>query len=115
VHTLITTCPRGPDSTVEDTPSPQSQFWSHYSEASFMNVLAAGRVLEIAAAQISATATEEETKGIKKLIKWHNGYTREHIGTSLAEIERFLAENRNFSGSDKIGEGDVSLLGALVW
>lgn len=77
-----------------------------------MNVLASGRVVEIGTQQLALqdSTTPEEAAGAKKLLKWHKGYVRQGLGGSLAEIEKFLKTNRNFSAADKIGEGDVSPL-----
>lgn len=90
-------------------PSAQSIFWNHFSEGSLLAVLQVGTMARLAAGAVSAGASEEAAKGAAKTAQWVAAYVKGNVQPMLAEVERFLGENGNFSGDkDKIGEGDVS-------
>jgi glutathione S-transferase len=109
VSRLIETYSSPSNAHVEAPASAKSQFWSHFSEASFMNILAAGRVVEIGAAGLAPSMSPQEAAGAQKLVKWHKAYVRGGVTQVLGLVEKFLKQNENFSGSEKLGEGDVSI------
>lgn len=69
-----------------------------------MNYMVANRVATLGAASLTDAA---DRPGAKKLAGFFKGYAGQGIASGLAEIERFLGSHPNFSGSDKLGEGDV--------
>ncbi|OWZ31803.1 glutathione transferase [Cryptococcus neoformans C23] len=98
-------------------------FWSHFAEASMMNLLQG-------MATVGATSqgwlsgkvpglpelSEDEKKGIQKYSSWvQDGYFRPNIQSPIDFAENFLAKQDApfFSGTSKPGEGDFMMFFAI--
>lgn len=46
--------------------------------------------------------------GVSALNKFLQRIARDNINPQLAEVEKFLTQHENFSGTSAVGEGDVS-------
>jgi glutathione S-transferase len=99
---------RFPHKDVEAASSPQSTFWGYFSEGSVMLFFQPARFLGIGAAQVKKNLSADEQKGAGELQKWFDGWSNTHVAMAMGEAEKYLGEHEWFSGSDKLGLGDVS-------
>lgn len=107
VHYLMTHYPHA----LEGTPSDSSVFWSFFSEGSLMLHLQPGRIVGMAASVLpnKPGTTPEQGQGITTMANWlRNGWVKKNVTIQLGEIEEFLTKSPNFSGTDTLGQGDVS-------
>lgn len=52
---------------------------------------------------------DDERRGMEKQLAWFTAWARSSVEPALAEADAFLADNANFSGEERLGEGDVSM------
>lgn len=97
---------------LETPASDDSVFWSHFSEGSLMlhlqSAVTALKVQQGFAAYRSLYLLLFFQRGASALADFIQKIARDNVRPMLLEVESFLEKNRNFSGSDKLGEGDVS-------
>jgi len=106
IHELLQVLPVPAD--IEAKAGYDSTYWSHASEGSLMLFLVPSLALGKASSYFPFFMF-----GAAQLNKWFQGWTGKNAQDVLDEAERFLEKHANFSGSDKLGEGDVSLLYCL--
>lgn len=95
---------------IEGTTSESSVFWNHFAEGSIMMFMQPARMTSLRRRGIMADTNvpEAEKRGAKLLGDLMIQTCADGANAALAQAEKFLEENDNFSGSDKFGEGDVS-------
>lgn len=94
---------------LEQHASPQSIYWSHFSEGTMMLHLQPARVLGIYADVVSKRLSPEAAKGARTLNDMFRTKWADHnVQLQLDTIEDYLAENEFFTGTKDIGLGDVS-------
>ncbi|BEI87974.1 uncharacterized protein CcaverHIS019_0106920 [Cutaneotrichosporon cavernicola] len=100
-----------PSPSTENEPSPNSLFWSHFSEGSLMLYLQPARFATLGMRQILKEdgLNRDTTKGVKMMNDWFQNWAREHATGALGEAETWLAGHELFSGSDKLGLGDFMM------
>ncbi|CAK9783416.1 hypothetical protein CC85DRAFT_254545 [Cutaneotrichosporon oleaginosum] len=95
---------------LESPASDDSIFWSHFAEGSLMLNLQAAvtamRVQQGFAAYRSLYLLLFFQRGASALSDFLQKIAQNNVRPMLGEAEAFLEKHRNFSGSDKIGEGD---------
>lgn len=101
IHELLNVFPSVP--AVESKAGYDSTYWSHACEGSLMSFLVPSLALGKAAAYFPFFMI-----GASALNKWFQGWTGKNAQNALDEAERFLEQHPQFSGTDKLGEGDVS-------
>lgn len=95
----------------ENNPSDHSYFWSHFSEGTMMLHLQPARILGMGAQAMAKKegVSAEQAQGIEMLSGWFkNGWVDKNVRLQLDKVEEFLSTHDNFSGTGRIGEGDVS-------
>lgn len=108
-----------PSPALQYPPSTSSTFFSHYAEATLMLYLQPARFAELGARKLRAGAkptldldplkNDDERRGMEKQLAWFTAWARSSVEPALAEADAFLADNANFSGEERLGEGDVSM------
>jgi glutathione S-transferase len=96
---------------LEQHPSDDSYFWSHFSEGTMMLHLQPALLLSMGAEGLAKKGgtTESQAEGINILYNWfNNGWVGKNLPLQLAEVEDFLSRHPNFSGTQSLGQGDVS-------
>lgn len=94
---------------LEQHPSFQSIYWSHFSEGTMMLHLQPARVLGIYADVIRKRLSAVEAKGATALNDLFRSKWADHnIQIQLDAVENFLENNDYFTGTKDIGLGDVS-------
>lgn len=97
----------------ESEASESSTFWNHFSEGSLMlHLQSAHTITKVRDGFYAYKALYLLLfflAGISALNFFMQGLERKNIKPMLQYTEEFLEKNENFSGSDKLGEGDVSL------
>lgn len=104
----------GPDApaSFEYPESPTSAFWSTFSEGTLMLNLQPTVVTSRVAAGLKSTLSDEgEKRGVDKLKKALFGVAVQNINAALQYVEEWLSKHANFTGTEKIGSGDVSSIG----
>lgn len=101
-----------PSSTTESSPSPDSIFWSHFAEGSLMLHLqaafTASKIWEGFSAYKALWLLGPFLGGVYAFNKFFQGLEKKNLQPMLDHVEEFLGGAVNFSGNDKLGEGDVS-------
>lgn len=93
----------------ERTPSAPSYFWSMFSEGTMMLHLQPSRVLSMMDAAIGKRLPPEQAKGAHALAQlFSTGWANPNVQKQLDTVDAFMEKNRFFSGTDLMGEGDVS-------
>ncbi|BEJ13335.1 hypothetical protein CspHIS471_0305090 [Cutaneotrichosporon sp. HIS471] len=98
---------------LETSPSEDSIFWNHFSEGSLMLHLQGG----ITAMKVQQGFASFKVlylllffqKGASALAEYIQNITKDNVKPMLVEVDKFLQKNHNFSGSDKLGEGDFMM------
>lgn len=102
----------------ESSASPDSIFWNHFSEGSLMLHLQAaftsGKVAEGFMSYKALYLLGPFLGGVWAFNKFNQGLEKKNLQPMLDYVEKFLEKNENFSGDDKLGEGDVSTLQILA-
>lgn len=94
---------------LEQQPSPQSIYWSHFAEGTMMLHLQPARVLGIYTDVISKRLSPEAAKGARTLNDMFRSKWADHnVQLQLDAVEAYLKENKYFTGTQDIGLGDVS-------
>ncbi|KAL7421970.1 bifunctional glutathione transferase/peroxidase [Cryptotrichosporon argae] len=99
----------------ETSASPDSTFWSFFSEGSLLTQLqgaatAGGTAQAFAAGAAGAPVSDEGKKAVLDFVKFYNtAAVAPNVGPQLAFVENWLAAHPAgfFSGSDKLGSGDI--------
>ncbi|CAK9785960.1 hypothetical protein CC85DRAFT_328313 [Cutaneotrichosporon oleaginosum] len=95
---------------IESSPSNDSYFWSHFSEGTMMLHLQPSRVLGMMDGAMDRRLSKEGAAGAHALYKLFNdNWVTRNVQAQLDFVEDFLSRNENFSGSDKLGEGDFMM------
>jgi glutathione S-transferase len=99
-----------PGAATEPEPSPDSLFWSHFSEGSLMLYLQPARFATLGMREVLADEglSRDTVRGVKMMNEWFQAWARKHATGALGEAERWLAGHELFSGSERLGLGDVS-------
>jgi hypothetical protein len=106
VHLLLT---RFHAPGLEAAASQDSVHWSHFAEGSLMLFLQPAFTLKRAAAVATGgIAGMLIAPVINRFAGWYIGMANTNITNMLAETETFLEQHTNFTGSEELGEGDVS-------
>lgn len=93
---------------LEQHPSPQSIYWSHFSEGTMMLHLQPARVLGIFTDAISKRLSPEAARGARALNDMFRSRWADHnIQIQLDTVEDYLRNNEHFTGTKDIGIGDV--------
>lgn len=97
-------------SSFEYPESPTSAFWSTFSEGTLMLNLQPTVVTARVSAGLKATLTDEgEKRGVDKLKKALFGVAVQNVNNALTYVEQWLSSHENFTGTDKIGAGDIMM------
>lgn len=109
IHSLLRA---HPTSGLESSPSDHSFFWTMFSEGTIMLHLQPSRVLSMMDGAMDKRLSAEQAKGAHALNRLFNdNWVSPNIQVQLDTVEEFLAKNKYFSGTDKLGVGDVSFVG----
>lgn len=93
----------------EGVESPTSAFWSTFSEGTLMIALQPTVVTSRVAAGLKGSLKDEgEKRGVDKLKKALFGVAVQNVNAALKYVEEWLGKHENFTGTDKVGSGDVS-------
>lgn len=93
---------------LEQQPSPQSIYWSHFAEGTMMLHLQPARVLGIYTDVMSKRLSPEAAKGARALNDMFRSKWADHnVQLQLDAVEAYLKENKHFTGTQDIGLGDV--------
>lgn len=99
----------------ENPESPTSAFWSTFSEGTLMLSLQPTVVTAKVSAGLQATLKNEgEKRGVDKLKKALFGVAVQNVNSALKYVEEWLSSHENFTGTDKIGAGDIMMHFALA-
>lgn len=109
VHRLLSTHSHAG---IEQNAGEDSVFWSHFAEGSLMLHLQAA----FTASKVAAGFASYKVlyllpffqRGVSSFNDFLQGLGRDNIVPMLEEVEAFLSQNDNFSGTSDLGEGDVS-------
>ncbi|CAK9786684.1 hypothetical protein CC85DRAFT_262658 [Cutaneotrichosporon oleaginosum] len=94
---------------IEAEPSPNSLFWSHFSEGSLMLYLQPARFATLGMREVLAGVSGDTATGVKMMNDWFQAWARTHATGALGEAERWLAKHDLFSGSEQLGLGDFMM------